>query len=88
MTLTCGGTMSGNCATGSAVSAITPAIVMTVETTNASRGRRMKTDEIVMALLLLRPAVAAARLGVDGHARPHALLALDDDPLAGLQIPR
>jgi hypothetical protein len=32
-----------------AASAMTPAIEMTVETTNASRGRRMKTDEMVMA---------------------------------------
>jgi hypothetical protein len=29
-----------------------PAIEMTVETTKASRGRRMKTDEMVMALPL------------------------------------
>lgn len=36
MTVTCGGTMSGNCATGSAVIAIKPAMVMTVEMTKAA----------------------------------------------------
>ena len=39
LTVTCGGTMSGNCATGSAPSAITPAITMTIAMTIASRGR-------------------------------------------------
>ena len=40
--------MSGNCATGIAVMAMMPAMVMTVEMTKASRGRRMNSDEIVM----------------------------------------
>ena len=41
--LTCGGTMFGNWAIGIAVSAISPASVMTTEMTTASRGRSMKT---------------------------------------------
>ena len=39
--------MSGNCATGSAPRAITPAIEITTEMTIASRGRWIKTEEII-----------------------------------------
>src|SRR5216683_8079624 len=77
--------MSGNCATGSAVIAISPAMVMTVETTKASRGRRMNSDEIVMGLLLRRSGSGRRHGCRHGHARPHPLLALDDDLLARLQ---
>ena len=56
LTCTCGGTMSGNCATGSAPSAITPAIEMTIEMTIASRGRWMKTEEIIAAFASRQPA--------------------------------
>ena len=59
-TLTWGGTMSGNCATGMTDSAMRPAIEMTMEMTKASRGRRMNTAEIMA--MLLSPAEAAADL--------------------------
>src|SRR6266851_3379564 len=39
--------MSGNCATGMRVSAIAPAMVMTMAMTMARRGRVMKTPEIM-----------------------------------------
>jgi hypothetical protein len=39
--------MSGNCATGMRVMASAPAIVVTMAITTASRGRRMKTAEII-----------------------------------------
>ena len=56
--------MSGNCATGSALMAIRPAIEMTVEMTNASRGRRMKTEEMVIGSALLSgPRPRAAVVG-------------------------
>src|SRR6185312_6470341 len=42
-----GGTMSGNCATGMRVSAMAPAMVMTMAMTMARRGRRIKTAEII-----------------------------------------
>ncbi len=64
MTRTCGGTMSGNCATGSAVMAMMPAMVMTVEMTNASRGRRMNSDEIVMAYCFCVEAEGGATVGL------------------------
>ena len=41
--------MSGNCASGIAKIAISPASVMTIEMTKASRGRSMKTSEIIAA---------------------------------------
>src|SRR5258708_6823241 len=77
--------MSGNCATGSAAIASSPAMVMTVETTKASRGRRMNSDEMVMALLLGLCRRGRNRARRHGHALAHALLALDDDLLARLQ---
>src|SRR4029077_20892091 len=81
----CGGTMSGNCATGSTDIASTPAMVMTVETTKASRGRRMNSDEMVMRLLLRLCGRGCDRAGRHGHAVPDALLALHDDLVAGFQ---
>src|SRR6202021_815097 len=47
VTVTCGGTMSGNCATGICKSASAPAMVMTNAITIASRGRSTKTAEIM-----------------------------------------
>ena len=75
--------MSGNCATGSAPSAITPAIEMTIEMTIASRGPVDEDggDHVI------RPSSAGRRwrkLRRDGHSRPDALLTLDHDPLARL----
>ncbi len=43
--VTCGGTMSGNCAMGIAKIAMTPARVMTMAMTMASRGRSMKMPD-------------------------------------------
>jgi len=45
--VTCGGTISGNCATGIWKIAMKPASVMTIDTTKASRGRSMKMPEIM-----------------------------------------
>jgi hypothetical protein len=42
--------MSGNCETGIEKIAISPASVMTIEITNASRGRSMNTEEITLSL--------------------------------------
>ena len=72
--MTCGGTMSGNCAIGSARSAISPASVSTIEMTAARRGRR---DEDV-GDHLSRP----RRGGVDDDAGADLVQALDDDVLA------
>ena len=47
MICTCGGTMSGNWATGSAYMAITPASVMTIEMTSDRRGRSMKVEDSI-----------------------------------------
>src|SRR5215469_5067416 len=83
LTVTCGGTMSGNCATGSAPSAITPAITMTIAMTIASRGRWMKTEEIIV----VPPRSTSRRrceLRRDCDARSDALLSLDDDALTRL----
>jgi hypothetical protein len=43
--VTCGGTISGNCAMGIAEIAIAPASVMTMAMTTANRGRSMKMLE-------------------------------------------
>src|SRR5471032_3600783 len=76
--------MSGNWAIGRAVMAMAPAIEITVEMTNASRGRRMKTDEIVIGSLRLAER-SGSGAGVHLHAGPHFLLALHDHLVAGLQ---
>src|SRR5215471_6997930 len=47
VTSTWGGTMSGSCATGIRKRARSPPSVMTIEITIASRGRSMKTEEIM-----------------------------------------
>src|SRR5690242_4472674 len=74
--------MSGNWATGIALSAMSPASVMTIARTKASRGRSTKMAEI--------KGVSAAdagrsRVDRDDLARPHLLHALDDDLLALLE---
>src|SRR5476649_777762 len=76
--------MSGNCDTGSTESAMTPAIEITVEMTNASRGRRMKTDEMVIRSPRLRERGGSGG-GVYRHARPYLLLALHNHLVAGLE---
>src|SRR3954454_15164286 len=50
VTCTCGGTMSGSCATGMRSIASAPAIVMTTATTTARRGRSTKMAEIMAFL--------------------------------------
>src|SRR5207248_1344759 len=68
--------MSGNCATGMAAIARMPASVMTIETTNASRGRSMKMSEIISA------ARRRQRGFLHDLAGPYLLDAVDDDLLA------
>ena len=82
VSVTCGGTISGNCAIGIAAIAMMPASVMTMETTKASRGRSMKMPENI-------------RLSFRGTTRrrhdlsgTHLLDALDDDLLALLEAAR
>src|SRR5882724_11272807 len=80
VTETCGGTISGNCATGIWKIAKRPARVMTIETTNASRGRSMKMPDIMAAGLTADPG-RQHRLLHD-LARPHFLDAVDDHVFA------
>src|SRR5262249_32667960 len=49
VTSTWGGTMSGSCAIGIRARARSPPKVMTIEMTIASRGRSMKTEEIILS---------------------------------------
>ena len=75
VTWTCGGTMSGNCATGMRSSASAPAIVMMIAMTIASRGRSTKTAEIMRARQVRgawaahRSAAASAGAGFDARCR-------------------
>ncbi len=55
--------MSGNCATGIAVMAMMPAMLMTVEMTKASRGRRMNSDAMLMCRYFFE-AAGGATLGL------------------------
>ena len=78
--------MSGNCATGIASIARMPANVMTIETTNASRGRSMKMSEIMGS-------PSAPRRGLHHQflhrlAGAHLLNAVDDHVLACLEARR
>jgi len=77
--------MSGNCATGIAAIASRPAMVMTIEMTQASRGLSTKIAEI-MARAGSRGASAAragGRVGGDHRlARAHALDALHHDAVS------
>ncbi len=89
--------MSGNCATGMRSIDSTPASVMTMAMTIASRGRSTKTPEITRvrprrcrpSSSLRRPRAEAGHrrgwAGADQGAGAHALQALDDHPLALLQ---
>ena len=58
--------MSGNCATGMRSIASAPAIVMTIAMTIASRGRAMKTAEIIGWLVPLSCLARSAGFGVIG----------------------
>src|SRR5215813_4181964 len=97
VTLICGGTMSGYCAVGSFDIATAPAIVIRIAMTIATIGRRTKKAPTGLLPGLFGGARfrgfglgrlgggAAGFLRDDRHARPHALQALDDDPVARLQ---
>ena len=66
--------------------AIRPAMVMTMEMTKASRGRRMKTEERTIGSPCgWRGGPPRRELRADSHARPQPLLALHDHPIAFLQ---
>src|SRR6201998_4899678 len=81
--------MSGNCATGSARRAITPAIEITTEITIASLGRWMKTDEIIEGTLPLVSRPGPGRAGALRSFLPGCAAVLEPQraPLA-LRLPR
>src|ERR1700722_16699120 len=70
--VTCGGTMSGNCATGMRNSDRTPASVIRIAMTIARRGRSTKTAEIIRLL--------SRRLGCGWWWRGRARRDLDSRP--------
>src|SRR5689334_6132955 len=73
----CGGMMSGNCATGSALIATSPPRTVTMAITIATIGRSIKTREII-ALQCHEPRI-------DRHTRPDLLRSFDHHALAGFQ---
>src|SRR5215469_7426381 len=92
VTVTWGGTMLGNCATGMRVSAISPASTSTIETTKARRGREMKIFGS-RRRACRRSGGCRLRCGrrlcggrflrrCHHHSGPHFLDALHDDALA------
>src|SRR4029077_501313 len=81
VSVTWGGTISGNWATGIWVMAMRPAGVMTREMTKASRGRSMKIAEITLST----PVVHHGQGGLDLLAGPDLLDAFHDHLFAQLQ---
>src|SRR6266446_1052686 len=82
----CGGTMSGNCATGSPPSATRPAMTVTMAMTIATIGRPMKNRDMPLfprGRRGRRRRGFRGRLRVDDDARLDLLDSLDDDPLSG-----
>src|SRR6476659_6056150 len=79
VTDTCGGTISGYCATGIAMKASAPAIVVITAMTIASRGRSTKIADIMGSAPVDR---LRDRACAHGHPRAQALKSLDDDELA------
>src|SRR5277367_3519115 len=83
--------MSGNCDTGIRVSDSAPASVSRIAMTTASRGRSIKTPEIMLRLsrtLIRRPRTGRPRIGwtrADHDARPHPLDPVGHDLFAFLQ---
>src|SRR2546422_11570837 len=77
--------MLGYSAMGSCTIATRPMITMRMEITIATMGRLMKNLAIAGGLLRGSGPRGRARLGPDLLPRSHAIGALDDDPLAGLQ---
>src|SRR5215218_749806 len=89
VTSTCGGTMSGNCATGICSSDIAPAITVTMAMTMARRGRSTKTFDIMASPRLRRDGAGGGQVARrprrhDG-AGPRPLGAFRDDQRPGLQ---
>src|SRR6185369_9023410 len=78
LTMICGGTMSGNWATGSPDIATKPPITVTIAITIATTGRLMNSLEIISVFL-------RRRFRVDGYTRPDSLDALDDHCFSRLQ---
>src|SRR6185503_19182828 len=74
--------MSGYCATGMEISARSPAIVVTMAMTMASRGRSTNTAD---STALLRPERGCDRRRLDRSAGTNALQPLYDDLLAALE---
>ena len=82
VTDTCGGTISGYCASGMVNSASRPAIVVTMAMTMARRGRSTKMAE---SMAQLRLGDRRQRRGVHRHPGPDVVQALDDDLFAARQ---
>ena len=66
VTCTCGGTISGNCATGMRSNEIKPAIVVRIAMTMANRGRSTNSFEIMARQPRLGAEPGIAPLGVVG----------------------
>ena len=82
----CGGTISGNCATGNPAIATSPPMTVTIAITIATTGRLMKSLEIIsVAVIQTNSAFFRVRLWIDLHARPEPLRAFDDYSLSKLQ---
>src|SRR3954454_5838831 len=79
VTETCGGTMSGYCATGIAMKASAPAIVVITAMTIASRGRSTKIADSMGSAPVDR---LRDRAGAHGHPGAQTLQPLDDHELA------
>src|ERR1700761_4255276 len=83
VTVTWGGTMSGNCDRGMRCNASKPASVISTARTMASLGRSTKTAEIIRSVPHGR--LRTHRAWIDDQAWTGALDALGDDRLAFLQ---
>src|SRR5438093_1288731 len=84
----CGGTMSGNCATGSPRIATRPPMTVTMAMTIATMGRPMKNRDMALfprGRWSRRRRGLRNRLRVDDDARLDLLNSLDDDALSGAQ---
>src|SRR5918998_6453318 len=83
----CGGTISGNCASGRPRIAMSPAMTVTMAMTIATMGRLMKKFEMFIRPSLRRRCGRSVRvrLRVDRRAGSDFLRALCDDRLARLQ---
>src|SRR5215467_551752 len=77
LTMICGGTMSGNWATGSPDIATNPPMTVTIAITIATTGRLMNSLDIISIFL-------RGRFWVDAHTGPDSLNTLDDHHLSRL----